>query len=65
MPSLFEFGSGGDLCVLRWDQINFAHGLLHVRRLKNGIDSVRPLGGTELGALRTVKHDEGGRWQGP
>jgi type 1 fimbriae regulatory protein FimB/type 1 fimbriae regulatory protein FimE len=29
----------GELCALRWDQIDFAHALLHVRRLKNGIDS--------------------------
>jgi type 1 fimbriae regulatory protein FimE len=45
----------GELCALRWDQIDFAHGLLHVRRLKNGIDSVHPLGGTELRALRALK----------
>jgi type 1 fimbriae regulatory protein FimB/type 1 fimbriae regulatory protein FimE len=31
---------------------DFAHGLLHVRRLKNRIDSVHPLGGTELRALK-------------
>jgi type 1 fimbriae regulatory protein FimB/type 1 fimbriae regulatory protein FimE len=24
----------GELCTLRWDQIDFAHGLLHVRRFK-------------------------------
>jgi type 1 fimbriae regulatory protein FimB/type 1 fimbriae regulatory protein FimE len=38
----------GELCTLRWDQIDFARGLLHVLRLKNGIDSVHPLGGTEV-----------------
>jgi type 1 fimbriae regulatory protein FimB/type 1 fimbriae regulatory protein FimE len=42
----------GELCALRWDQIDFAHGLLHAQRLKNGIDSVHPLGGTELRALK-------------
>src|SRR5438876_274721 len=26
----------GELCVLRWDQVDLRHGLLHVRRLKNG-----------------------------
>src|SRR6516162_1995086 len=36
----------GELCALRWDQVDFAHGLLHVRRLKNGIESVHSLGGT-------------------
>jgi type 1 fimbriae regulatory protein FimE len=48
----------GELCALRWDQIDFAHGLLHVRRLKNGIDSVHPLGGTELRALRALKRED-------
>jgi type 1 fimbriae regulatory protein FimE len=47
----------GELCALRWDQIDFAHGLLHMRRPKNGIDSVHPLGGTELRALRILKRD--------
>jgi type 1 fimbriae regulatory protein FimB/type 1 fimbriae regulatory protein FimE len=49
----------GELCALRWDQIDLAHGLLHVRRLKNGIGSVHPLGGTELRALRTLKRGDG------
>jgi type 1 fimbriae regulatory protein FimB/type 1 fimbriae regulatory protein FimE len=48
-----------ELCALRWDQIDFAHGLLDVRRLKNGIDSVHPLGGTQLRALRALKRDDG------
>ena len=30
--------------ALRWDQIDLEQGLLHVRRLKNGIPSVHPLG---------------------
>ena len=33
---------------LRWDQIDFAKGHLHVRRLKGGIDSVHPIQGDEL-----------------
>jgi type 1 fimbriae regulatory protein FimB/type 1 fimbriae regulatory protein FimE len=49
----------GELCALRWDQIDIAQGLLHVRRLKNGIDSVHPLGGTELRALRALKREDG------
>src|SRR5215207_2163825 len=33
-----------ELCALRWDQVDFEHGLLHVRRIKNGMPSVHPLG---------------------
>src|SRR5215217_9486237 len=33
-----------ELCALRWDQVDFEHGLLHVRRIKNGRPSVHPLG---------------------
>jgi integrase len=29
-----------ELCALTWDQIDFSHGLTHVRHLKNGIPSV-------------------------
>jgi hypothetical protein len=36
-----------ELAGLRWDQVDFDHGLLHVRRLKNGMDSVHPLSGEE------------------
>src|SRR5215217_5254907 len=32
-----------ELCALRWDQVDFEHGLLHVRRIKNGRPSVPPL----------------------
>src|SRR6516165_7388370 len=42
----------GELAGLRWDQVDFDHGLLHVRRLKNGMPSVHPLSGEELRALR-------------
>jgi len=42
----------GELAGLRWDQVDFDHGLLHVRRLKNGMPSVHPLSGDELRALR-------------
>ena len=43
----------GELCALTWDQVDFAQGLLHVARLKNG-PSVHPLGGEELRALRRL-----------
>src|SRR5947207_207341 len=29
-----------ELCALRWDQIDFATGKIHIRRLKNGLPSV-------------------------
>ena len=47
-----------ELCALRWDQIDFARGLLHVRRLKNGTPSVHPMGGTEIRALRRLKREQ-------
>jgi hypothetical protein len=41
-----------ELVELRWDQVDFKAGLLHVNRAKNGIASVHPLRGPELRALR-------------
>jgi hypothetical protein len=35
---------------LRWDQLDFAKGHLHVKRLKGGLDSVHPMQGDELRA---------------
>jgi site-specific recombinase XerD len=46
-----------ELCGLRWDQIDFARGLVHVRRLKNGTPSVHPMGGLEIRALRRLKRE--------
>lgn len=46
-----------ELVALRWEQIDFAQGLLHVNRVKNGTPSVHPLHGPELRALRQVKRD--------
>src|SRR5215207_7178413 len=46
-----------ELCALRWDQVDFEHGLLHVRRIKNGMPSVHPLGGGELRALRKLPRE--------
>ena len=46
-----------ELCALRWDQIDFAQGLLHVKRLKHGTPSVHPLRGPELRALRKLKRE--------
>jgi site-specific recombinase XerD len=44
-----------ELVSLRWQQVNLQSGLLQVNRLKNGLDSVHPLFGSELRALRKVK----------
>ena len=46
-----------ELCSLRWEQVDFEVGLLHVRRLKQGIPSVHPLHGPELRALRKLKRE--------
>jgi hypothetical protein len=43
---------------LRWDQIDFAKGHLHVRRLKGGIHSVHPLQGDELRNFRQLKREQ-------
>jgi len=47
-----------ELCTLHWDQVDFEHGLLHVRRVKNGTPSVHPLGGTELRSLRRLLREQ-------
>jgi type 1 fimbriae regulatory protein FimE len=46
-----------ELAALRWDDIDFATGKLHVRRSKGGQASVHPLGGRELRALRRLKRE--------
>lgn len=46
-----------ELIALRWDQVDLAQGLLHVRRLKNGNPSNHPLHGPELRALRRLQRE--------
>lgn len=46
-----------ELVSLRWDQVDLAQGLLHVKRLKNGNASSHPLHGPELRALRRLQRD--------
>ncbi len=48
-----------ELVALRWDQVDFKAGLLHVNRAKNGIASVHPLRGPELRALRRLRREDG------
>lgn len=43
-----------ELVGLRREQVDLRHGLLHVRRRKNGLPSTHPLRGPELRALREV-----------
>jgi type 1 fimbriae regulatory protein FimB/type 1 fimbriae regulatory protein FimE len=48
----------GELVAVRWDQLDFAQGLFHVRRLKNGRPSVHILRGSELRALRRLQREQ-------
>jgi integrase len=45
----------GEAVTLRWEQIDLKQGLLHVKRLKNGIPSTHPIRGKELRALRKLQ----------
>ncbi len=47
-----------EVCQLRWDQFDLKRGTLHVNRIKNGIESVHPVGGEELRALRRLLREE-------
>jgi integrase len=44
-----------ELCQLRWAQVDLRHGRLHVNRAKGGQESVHPLHGPELRALRPLQ----------
>jgi integrase len=44
-----------ELCSLRWAQVDLKNGRLHVNRAKVGIESVHPLHGPELRALRPLQ----------
>src|SRR5215510_768828 len=44
-----------ELCSLKWSQIDLRHGKLHVNRAKGGIESLHPLHGPELRALRPLQ----------
>ncbi len=47
----------GELVNLRWDQVSFSEGKLHVNRLKHGDASVHYLEGDEIRALRKLQRD--------
>jgi type 1 fimbriae regulatory protein FimE len=46
-----------ELVALRWDDVDFTTGKLHVRRAKGGITGVHPLGGKEMRALRKLQRE--------
>lgn len=43
-----------ELCALQWHQLDLKAATIHVRRAKGSIDSVHPLRGDELRALRAL-----------
>jgi len=47
-----------ELIDLRWDQIEFTTGTLHVRRVKQGTPSAHPILGDELRALRRLQREQ-------
>ena len=49
----------GEIITLRWEQVDLKQGLLHVRRLKQGIPATHPLRGrgTQLRALRQLQRE--------
>jgi integrase len=48
-----------ELVDLRWDQVDFELGVLHVRRAKAGTPATHPLTGRELRALRRLQREVG------
>ena len=48
-----------ELVDLRWDQVDFTLGVLHVRRAKAGTPATHPLTGRELRALRRLLREVG------
>jgi integrase len=47
-----------ELVDLRWDQVDFNHGTLAVRRVKQGTPSTHPIRGDELRALRRLHREQ-------
>jgi integrase len=47
-----------ELVDLRWEQVEFASGTLHVRRVKRGTPSTHPILGDEMRALRRLQRDQ-------
>ena len=47
-----------ELVDLRWDQIDFSHAVLHVRRAKKGAPVTHPVVGDEMPALRKLQREQ-------
>jgi type 1 fimbriae regulatory protein FimB/type 1 fimbriae regulatory protein FimE len=47
-----------EVVALRWNQVDFRHGQLHVARVKSSAASVHPLTGRELRALRRLQREQ-------
>ena len=47
-----------ELVDLRWDQIDFNHATLHVRRAKKGTPATHPIVGDEMRALRKLQREQ-------
>jgi type 1 fimbriae regulatory protein FimB/type 1 fimbriae regulatory protein FimE len=47
-----------ELVDLRWDQIDFHHARLHVRRVKKGTPATHPIMGDELRDLRKLRREQ-------
>ena len=47
-----------ELVALRWEQVDLAAGRLQVIRRKGSDDSVQPLSGVEIRALRKLRRDQ-------
>jgi integrase len=48
----------GELVDLRWDQVDFATGVMAIRRIKSGVPSTHPIRGDELRALRRLQREQ-------
>jgi hypothetical protein len=51
-----------ELTDLRWDQVDFAHAVLHVRRAKKGTPATHPVVGDEMRALRKLQREQDPKW---
>lgn len=49
-----------ELVALRWSQFDLKHGLFHVVRCKNSLESTHPLYGIEMRALQKIRRENPG-----
>jgi site-specific recombinase XerD len=46
-----------EAATLKWEQVDFVSGNVHVRRVKRGTPSTQPLGGDEMRSLRKLQRE--------